>query len=740
MNESSTEAPQEPRNKNVIESLLWGSLAIILGLRAIVSESLWWTLAKGEAVVKGTFHPSANLLYESKSYDADWLGGLPAFLFHLILDIPGLAILRMLYVVGFIFLIRHLRNENPNLKIGVIWFLASITGISMLTAFDPTPIANELFLAAGLTYFAFRKREITLQNGWLEIFIITVAWANMGAHSIYAIPIVLASVVKDFENGTRKLTAAIPFLAVFIGLLVTPRGMLGFYDSLIQTYPQLFYENALLMFDQWKPLLARDATIEFIAFVLLSAFTCLQLLLSRSSVSLAALWILLQWTAWNCSGNMAIVSIIQMMLVFQIWNSEQSANRENIGFNSLRTSNSKPVALLGIGMSILLLLAITPGYKTEKDSRIGFGIAPHLSLNELQEEIQKLQVGGTAHCGDIRSAGMLAWIRPGTIQPTTTPTKALIDGQLRDYVSLNQEFALGWRLFHPRNDGTAGGWYLRIKDRPIQMVMFSYENIAVARQMIPTVWKPMSIVSATIPYGHTNQKICSACSDPILDTIESQVKLLASPYSLDPKGADFSSQYIDIWGLISGQANLQDDLTQCRFLTAMEKYSSSARLLGPVLKKYQTPEVYKVLLESEEEQAINERVNSGEASLFRTLLVKELKRRTGSDGVATVFEDLGWDKEDDSEIREPMMNAIELLLKGDFSNSLNALPKESENPEIQFARAVLMIYSGRFNEGISLFTTEFAREKHSKISILSDDIKTRATDDYLFLRSMNLIN
>ena len=681
-----------------------GTIILLFGLRPISSDSIWWNLVKGDAVLSGSIAPSASLLYESTSYDADWLSGVPASLTYLFLDIPGLVLMRIFFVGLFIAIPIFFWKQALLLSPLFCWSVIGIAGIATLSAWDPGPLALEVLLAAWLTITVLSQKEIDFTRLAERGFVVLV-WANFAPHGVFSLLIASAALFHLWESGSKKQSeqlkpqqlkmASIQWGLFFVLLCCTPRGFYGIYDSLIQTMPLFFVDSALLVQTDWRPLIVQGATIELCAFVVLSIISLILLMIERKTFSLSVFWLTLQWLAWTCAACMPIVALIQFALIVVLVPFTVLSLESDLTSKSKTVACSRSlVAYCLLPMTFFLVGASVVGWNMKSKTRLGWGMSPRLEIADFQVSLDGLAVIGSAHCGDIRSAGMLALVKPGSVQPWTTPTRALIDGTFRDYANLNQEFALGWDHYHPREDGSHGGWYLRIADRKMSLVLFSAENTKVARMMLPTKWRPLSNTASVIPYGWMiHQKLYSA---PVRNAFLRQFHFAIGLRQIEPPALSSSLHYTDLAGLVTRSPDRSEHIRQIRFLFARQNYLGAIRLLAVQLKKNETSELREIFRAIIEERAFEEFAHAGQASLFRTLCLMELT--PSAEKRETILTSFGWTAEYpiDEALKKEMLPSVKKYLQGELQESLELLSKESDSPEIKFARELLLLSTRNF--------------------------------------------
>jgi hypothetical protein len=252
--------------------------------------------------------------------------------------------------------------------------------------------------------------------------------------------------------------------------------------------------------------------------------------------------------------------------------------------NSLQQTLKHTARWIVPTLCLTLTIAISWDVFPQLESRLGWGLNRRLDDRLLNLSLEHAHSSGvvsgeTAHCTDVRAAGMLAWSgRP--IKPYLVPQRALVNGRLRDEVLLNRELEIGWLKQHRRSDGTDGGWWLPLRTRRTALLLSSAERTTLIQNLRPTIWKPLSVDSAVIAYA--------LAGDPRfvgrISEVRSQQELIdRGEWSFQPETPSGNDMLFDVVGWSTGMPDTSSILRQSAVLRAMNLPLAATRVMRPLL-------------------------------------------------------------------------------------------------------------------------------------------------------------
>ena len=680
-------------------------LTVAMALHPVTTDDLWWQLSRGRAVVDGHLAPSRFLLAGDSLNEADWLGGTPFYLASLFGGESALMLLKTLAVSGMVVWSWHTsRGLSTPLR------LLLTTGLTMAlqSACDPTPLLWELLGLAIAMFLVNRPGNELTSRDMASFGVLSVAWANLAPLSILILLPLATRFTRTLEPNTRRWstrnTICLAAIAL-VGCSLTPRGPLTLWDSLRQLMPQLVEAPSVLRETPFRPVwetpLAGSVT-GWSALMLLS-LVCL----ARSG---KARWregwllaIVLSLACWS-QANAVVLSV-------WLWHWSVDCWRAN-SWDNPRWLSNRAAKLTAQATCLAVAGASALGIAPLSETRLGWGLDRRLEERTFADSLGTATETGTAHCTDLRSAGMLAWTEATRVKPFLVPRRALLNGRLRDEVLLNRELETGWLQRHQRTDGTAGGWWLTLQARETVLLLVSAERTALIRALEPTNWKPLSLDSPVIPYAIAGNPRFS----PRMVRVLSQRDLIdRGEWSFQPEAASGNDRLLDGIGLLTGRSDIDSILRQAAVLRAMNLPQAAMRVLRPLLASDGIgPQVRHELIACQIELAEREWLTMGSVSEFRrlvfeTLSIGEILRRIDPpDRSQPTDEQEAW-------AGDP--RAAMLYLHGQPLAAARLLT--SHQPAIMAARATLEWEAGRPMEARSLWTALKRQHPNSRYALAS---------------------
>lgn len=554
------------------------ALVLMVALRPIVTEDLWWTLSHGRAVVDGHLAPNRFLLAGDSLSEAPWLLGVPFLLLFLFGGVFPLMALKVVAISG---VAVHCWRHSTRLPEGVRLVVTASLVVAVQAGCEPTGAFWDvlgLMIALRGTR-AVRGLSPVSEAFWLGV--LSCVWSNFGTLSILiCFPLATEALFRAGHNSAalQRRKWFLVWGAVLLGCCLTPRGPFTVWDSLRQLAPWLTESRAVLDQTPWRTLWGKPLNGLSLSWASLTLAVVCAMLRSKSASRSA--WLLL--VIVQCAGGWSAPSAV----VLSVWLADRAVefwNRDVRTMPLWLTRVSLPIA---VRVACVRLACVSVGGMAAwgvgplSDSRCGWGLSRQLEDREFAAALGITTHSGTAHCADILSAGMLAWSELPNLKAYLVPHRALLCGKLRDEVLLTRELETGWQQRHTRSDGTAGGWWLTLQSRQAVLVVTSAERTKLIRGLEATLWKPLSLDSPVIPFAMAGDPEFT----PRIVRVLSQRELVDRgrwTYQVEPAAGN--DRLLDILGLATQLPDIKTIVRQSGVLRAMNLPQAAMRVLTPVL-------------------------------------------------------------------------------------------------------------------------------------------------------------
>ncbi|QDT91802.1 tetratricopeptide repeat protein [Gimesia algae] len=662
-------------------------ITVSFALTPIAAPDFWWQLSRGRVAFSELAPPGPLLTTDTSFAEADWLGGLPFFLTIQFAGVSGLMLIKFI-AAGLLayWILRHF-EARLNWTVFTIVVLAFVTANS---AWQPTPRLFDCWFLLLTWLFTERWANTLETKKMLPVLLSLLAWANLAPLSLLGMGVV---VCVPWLPGIRTETAVLRkqagllVLSALFAIMLTPRGWLTPYDSFIQLFPGLFYEQSLLALTVWKPTFLYGATIEVVGLSILTVGMVVYLLVaSRGWIESIAfiLFAIPAWTNHDCLGP-CVTGICLL--------ASQCLSTYPVSFHRLKlTRYVSPLmgrTLLAIGILVLCFKSAS-GTLPGQPQRLGWGITPELDITLLAQTIGPIDYIGTAHGMNIAATGMLTWIKADRkIRPVRTLRQALLQGKLYEELSLNAELSHGWEFQHPRADNSWGGWWIRLKNRNCQLLLVPNGDAQTIRALVDSRWQPMSIDASVIPFGWAGELLSSP---PIVALLPVKDFLNRKQYTYSLPKPSGTPECSDWWGILTGSPYLPPAILQARTLRAMKLYTAALRVLHPLLQYYPSPAVRREFHLCQKELAYQEKLDIGLRD------PSYLRSNASYDSASAADDGLIYAGPVIQELVEPrpepdsLKRAIGYYIRGDWEAALNELT--ANDSESLYAKAQIQLESG----------------------------------------------
>jgi hypothetical protein len=473
--------------------------------------------------------------------------------------------------------------------------------------------------------------------------------------------------------------------AALIAGCCTPRGLWTFWDSLRIVLPPLAADGAMFASAEWTPLGATYGSSAQIAWLILSVIALVRLffLQGRSFWALAIAWLLAQLAVWTAASNLPPAAV-WIAFAMALTTPQPVVAGVETG-EARRARFGAWLVPLGLLAGVIVLL----GGPREIERRMGWGIDARLDYRFLELALDGIQPQGSAFADNLRSAGMLAWLRPGEILVQDIPQRSLLGGRLRSHLALLDDLRRERTMSYRRANGADGGWWIPLARRKTTLLLVSSDDLDLIGALEPTLWKPLSLDSPVLPYASTGDP---AYTERILQTLQQRHLAGLGPWSYSPPQTSGSPFDRDRWGWRPQVADRRASLHQAQVFRAMGLPRAALRILRYEILQGDAPELRSAQAQCQSDLAYREFVHAGRTSRFRAAATAP------------------------AQTQENWKPAIEAYLAGKLERALELLA--GADPEARYARASILVEAGDPAAAQSLLT-ELAQEPSGYLPLLA---------------------
>jgi hypothetical protein len=660
--------------------------ALLASLHPISSSDFWWELSKGREAASGTLFPSSKLLAGSIRAEADWASGL---LFYLLYDNGGVLSLMCFKIFAALLAARLLirQTDHRNAVAGV---LLATSLICARQAWEPSPLCFDaigVLLVLTLTKALFNG---TSRSAFVGLLILMCCWSNLGSRSMMGILIAVPILAVSVRRRVAKV-ACITMLLVAASL--TPAGLATLDDSWTITFPVTVESSAILSLAGWDPWWNNPLRIECVAWLLLCFLSCWQAV-PRQTGNFFLILIGTQILAAMSPDNLPLAAMIMASFATQVCGTasekiavkvKKVSDRQEVR-TDLRTRVERLV--LTVLMGALATWALQPW--SGCGSGLGRGIDPRLSPDAFAASLESVSLTGTAHCVGLRETGLLSWHLRKGVKAFDTPRTALLNGRLRTHVLLTADLARNWKVPHRRTDNSWGGWWLPLLERETTTLVVPSEDLKLITGLEPTIWKPLSLNSASLVYGKAGDP---GCTQQIVSTLSLRDFVNRGTWVYQTTSEE-SQTHTDLRDLISGENTTYESVRLAKVFRAMKMSVAALKVLS-MLPVESNTELRQEYARNQLALGYEERIICGRSSRFRL----DAWRLTTpqSDSVSTIAQDvLNWSDADLSQNETPDIEATRFYLSGDHRAAMRKLG--AIDAETLYARAMILLESGQTKE------------------------------------------
>ncbi|MBI1347172.1 hypothetical protein GC163_12890 [bacterium] len=691
--------------------------ALPIAFHPVSTDSLWWELGKGRAVVSGHLHPTADLIAGMAGADADWLSGLLPYLLMSLFGMSGVMGLKVAVVLGLTWLfVRRsaetvCQSDRPMIGIAVLAML-----VVMHSAGEPGLLSDVVCLAA--LYCATEKLTTNPDHPRLGlVFTILAVWANLGPRVIMGLFVAGPALWARPAKLAQRLGMAVAMLGC---LCLTPAGWMTLRNSLIQTWPSVNEQLIDVQAAGWHPWWNYLFAAESISFLVLSAaylsvtwlraswqqlfvFGVAQVLAccSAENLPLAALWMMLAMTA--ASGKMPSLSTHSRMP------SSPSVPRRT---EYLTANFEKPLRLTWKGAAYGIVFLWVSWVATHPwpgcESSVGWGLDPRLNPDAFAASLAETNLAGNAHCVGVREAGLLIWHKRTGIRPFDTPVSALLNHRLHEHVLLTSDLTRRWQTPHRRINGEWGGWWAITQARNIKLLVIPSESLDLITALEPTIWKPLSLNATSLAYGVAGDP---GVTPQIVKTLSLRHIVDRGTWTYQPEG-ESASGLMEFFAWRDNSTATLQSLRLARVFRSMELNVAALKVLNSMPGR-NCPAAREEFFANQMALGYRERIIAGHSSEFR------LRTSLGNDQLdgVDVLTRLNWPLQAELSDKTLMSEITALYVSGERTRALSK--PSGKQPEEIYAKALLLLEAGESRQTAQAFQGLIGHATERRLSILS---------------------
>ncbi len=631
-------------------------LLAVVGFQPIRGADFWWQLSRGSVVVGGAFDPSRTLLAMEDQAEADWLGGLPLYLFYQTMGGHAVMAARILLLCCFLnWLVGPCRQKfgredgedfnTPSWRLSrpLIWLVVTVLLIGLVDDINMMPRMLDCIFIACLAWlqFRFNRQSNSLSPGattvdrgtvlgWksgrtaMTAFALFVLWSNttsgifagligwftFGANSDQ---IVASSRWKHFRD--QWTVAGL----ILVGGMINPRGASAWLDSLSAIVPSWRNSAFRLLDTPWQPLRLCWTEPSSLAFIGLTVIWCVHRTQNfRRLPSNIGCFAWFQFLAWSCFQNVSLASawLAADVLIACHLNGEWFVDKQ------LKSRSHRLSVLAG---PICAVAALSIG---SLKSTMGWGIDASLDNRLLHLALDPCRPYGTALSDTTRSGGMLAWESLRYLDRSSSgnffklqlqdlPIRSVVAGRFEENQRVLDDLRQQRLMSYHRTDGSSGGYWVPLAGRETTLLAISQCDTEMIRALEPSIWKPLSLDSPVIPYASAGDAAYAKRMIEILSDREI-VEFQSWQYEFPiPTGSIFDRDWLGTRSVIKNDEQLG---RQASVFRAMGLHYAALRVLFVGVQEFPNhASLHCEIGQCQTELANEEMIDAGQASLFRRL-------------------------------------------------------------------------------------------------------------------------
>ena len=696
--------------------------AVLIGIVTTVypvrSDHLWLNIAQGRSVCSSILN--GKLIDIHHRVESNWLGTVPVSVAYSMGSGSGLMALKLSLAIGCGFALLRLL---PKPHCGA-FFLVLLTLMCLRDAWDVSALAFEIPCVLMIGHILNRWSVSPNWKSVSALAFIYILWANTGDRVLLGLCLLTCHIIPLLRDHSTRRSALGMFCITAAAICLNPRGSMIYYDSFCLTWPK-FFEAALTLDAAGKNSFSSivfDST--GIAFTIIVLIAAVHFCLSRTAAGDICYFMLAMVSAFLTTTNLPVAAVWMTSTLLSSSGVSNLLSKASVSRDaaiarghSLIQPGSFLHRLMPICRSACILFAIVSGSGCWPGSaqRFGWGIHPQLEIRLCERAIEGIKIDGPVWCSSVRAAGMMAWLRPDkSTVPTDFVRQALLNGKLQEWFLLRQDLANGRQAWHQRDDGSSGGWWIPIMGSSTCLLMIDTLDLDLIRSLEPTLWKPLSVDSPVIPFAIAGNV---SANDRIVTVLGERDFLESGPWTYTPPSPAGDDLHWDLAGQLTGRVDRSLVLQQAQVLHAMNLPAASLRILNPVLGQSVRGDF--LLMEFARCQfqlAHNEQLLMGKPSLWRRIVCRNIDQPAEvvspdwlADPTATRVA-----------MARELQKAASLYIEGQLHAAIEILG--NEGPECQYARALLLLESGRPVECREVLLHNIATYPENPLTVASHDV------------------
>ncbi|MFM7039798.1 MAG: hypothetical protein ACKO2L_18990 [Planctomycetaceae bacterium] len=561
--------------------LLWPSCCLLLlGLRPLDHPDLWWTLARGRASMAGPFSVE-GLLHLPGAAASFWADGLP---WILIWNAGGLLLLQWTPIVSGMLIFRRLGLFSVHLPPlhGVL--LPGLLMILLRPALQPCPLLNTVTCL--LLLDAVVQTRSSLLRRCIAVGSVVLLWANIAPLPSWGLCWLLTHPPQSpvlqprAAPGQFSRSRLSVFAVAFVALCLNPQGPLVILTDMRQltatSWP--FCPDWLAAADSDGPAIASLSVGTHHAPFLLtfSCFAVISGLLQHDRLRRLLLILLPLTLLAFINLELLPLCAVSVLLSAGPLSVKSPAARPNLGWNLPELPVLPRTAITAL--LSFCMLTDAAGIGPLSASRIGWGLC-----HTLDSRLLDLPTASASHrpviwAADRRSAGLAAW-RSDAVLLLDHPLTAFQQGRQTEHLRVLDDLQNSRRAAYRLPDGTTGGWYRKLQQWQVTMLITPVECGTLNAALQRSTWKLADLDSPNLPWLTSESESASAL---IQDLAAQQNFVQWGAWNPDAGVYDSAGIRVDLPELAGFGMDPRPAFRQAALFRSQRLPLAAIRALGPV--------------------------------------------------------------------------------------------------------------------------------------------------------------
>lgn len=553
---------------------------LLLGLRPLDHPDLWWTLARGRASMAGPLSVE-ELLHLPGAAASFWADGLP---WVLVWNAGGFLLLQWTPIVSGMLIFRRLGLFSVHLPPLHRLLLPGLFMILLRSALQPCPLLNTVTCL--LLLDAVVRTRASLLRRCIAIGPIVLLWANIAPLPSWGL---LWLLTHPPQNPLPQPNAApgqisrsrLPVFAfAFVALCLNPQG-----PRVILNDMRRLIATAEPLCPAWLAAAGSDgpATASLSASshhaLLLLAFICFAVVsgLLQADRLRRLLLILLPLTllAFLNVEHLPLCAV-SVLLSSRTLSLKASVARPNPGLKLPVLPVLPRIAVTAL--LICCMLTDAAGIGPLSASRIGWGLDHTLDSRLLDLPTATASRRPVIWAADRRSAGLAAW-RSDSVLLLDHPLTAFQQGRQTEHLRVFDDLQNSRRAAYRLPDGTTGGWYRKLQQWRVTMLITPVECGALNAALQRSTWKLADLDSPNLPWLTSESESAAA----LIQELAAQQNFVQwGAWNPDASVYDSAGMRVDLPELAGLGMDPRPAFRQAALFRSQRLPLAAIRALGPV--------------------------------------------------------------------------------------------------------------------------------------------------------------